>query len=227
MNLDFFNNQNVRKYVCFVCGISTLSSEEYRQHIINSHELGRDYVVCPLQRCNFPVRCVKTHFKVHHPNEVMPKVPQTKATIWRDFNGKGEKKTRKPNFREGYMVSLKNGREMHYRSGYECEVYESLESIDEVLAYDVEPFKVPYLFEGEAHNYNPDLIIHFIDGHTEVWEIKPSNQTDLPKNHAKWASCELYCQDRGWKFVVMTERGIGKLKIAAKNKGTFNSFFGD
>ena len=226
MTFDFPKNNSLRKYVCFVCGVSTEDMQEYRTHIIDKHEMGRDYVVCPLQRCSFPVRCVRTHFKAHHPNEVIPKVMQTKATLWRDFNGKGEKKTRRPNFREGYMVSLKNdGREMHYRSGYECEVYEALEHIEEVLSYDVEPFKVPYLFEGEKHDYHPDLVVSFTDGHTEVWEIKPSNQTDLPKNHAKWNSCDTFCKNRGWKFVVMTEKGIGKLKQAAKNKGSFNDLF--
>ena len=69
-----------------------------------------------------------------------------------------------------------------------------------------------YIFEGEKHEYNPDLSIYFMDGHVEIWEIKPANQTQLPKNHAKWAACQHHCQARGWQFVVMTEVGIGKLK---------------
>jgi hypothetical protein len=56
------------------------------------------------------------------------------------------------------MVSNKNGgKEMHYRSGWECEVYECLEAIPEVLAYEVEPFKVQYSYLGEIHEYNPRL----------------------------------------------------------------------
>lgn len=94
MSLDF-NNHNNRRYVCFVCGLSIEDPAEYRSHIVDNHELGRDYVVCPLQRCGFPVRCVRTHFKAHHPKESIPKVAQTKSTIWRDFNSKGEKKTRR------------------------------------------------------------------------------------------------------------------------------------
>ena len=220
--LEYQNNNGQRKYVCFVCGISHSDILLYKNHIIEEHELGRDYVLCPLQRCGFPVRCIRTHFKVHHKNEAHPRVGQLKSTVWKDFNSKGEKKTRKPNFREGYMVSMKNGgKEMHYRSGYECDVYEALENIENVLSYYVEPIKVGYLFEGKSHQYNPDLIVKFIDGHTEVWEIKPSNQTDLPKNHAKWSACDSYCQSRGWKFVVMTERGIGKLKQAARSGEPF------
>ena len=55
-----------------------------------------------------------------------------------------------------------------------------------------------------------------MDGHVEIWEIKPANQTALPKNQAKWAACQHHCEARGWKFMVMTEVGIGKLKKSAK-----------
>ena len=223
MVFEFGQNLNKRKYVCFVCGVAFEGLDTYKSHILESHETGKDFVVCPLERCGFPVRCVRTHFKVHHPRDVLPKTSQLRATLWRDFNSKGEKKTSRPRFREGYLVSIKNGgREMHYRSGYECEVYEALEHIEEVLQYEVEPIKVGYIFEGEHHHYNPDLIVHFIDGHKEVWEIKPSNQTDLPKNHAKWTACESYCQGRGWKFVVMTERGIGKLKVISRERRKYD-----
>mgnify|MGYP003332997406 CR=1 FL=1 len=222
MVFEFPQDAHKRKYVCFVCGIAFESLDLYKSHITENHEMGRDYVVCPLDRCGFPVRCVRTHFKVHHPRETLPKTVQLRSTVWRDFSSKGDKKTSRPKFREGYMVSLKNGKEMHYRSGYECEVYEALEHIEEVLQYYVEPIKIGYIFEGEHHIYNPDLIVHFIDGKKEVWEIKPSNQTDLPKNHAKWAACESYCQNRGWKFVVMTERGIGKLKTIAREKRKYD-----
>jgi hypothetical protein len=201
-----------RKYTCFVCGINLNTHEEYKNHIVEKHELGRDYVLCPLQRCGYPVRCIKTHYKLHHPREKVPETRQLKATIWRDFS-KNKKINKKPNFKEGYFLSRKNNnKSLHYRSGYELEVYKALEEIDEVLEYYVEPIKIGYLFEGKKHTYNPDLVVIFYDNHKEIWEIKPSNQTDLPKNNAKWVACDNYCQTRGWKFVVITERGIGKLK---------------
>jgi hypothetical protein len=205
-----------RKYTCFVCGINLNSHIEYKDHIIEKHELGRDYVICPLSRCGYPVRCIRTHYKAHHPNECMPQIGQLKASIWRDFN-KNKKISRKPKFKEGFFISNKNNNKaMHYRSGYELDVYKCLENIQEVVEYYVEPIKIGYLFEGKKHTYNPDLVVIFNDNHKEVWEIKPSNQTDLPKNNAKWVACDSYCQMRGWKFVVITERGINKLKKISK-----------
>lgn len=205
-----------RKYTCFVCGINLDNHQNYKDHIIKEHEMGRDYVLCPLSRCGYPVRCIRTHYKAHHPRESLPKVVQLKATLWRDFT-KNKKKYQKPKFKEGYFESAKNKKMLHYRSGYELDVYKALEKIDSVIEYYVEPIKIGYLFEGKKHTYNPDLVVIFDDNHKEVWEVKPSNQTDLPKNNAKWVACDNYCQMRGWKFVVITERGINKLKKISKN----------
>lgn len=224
MSLPFPKNDNTRSYQCFVCGKSYKDFEEYKKHIIETHEEGREFVICPLARCGAPVRDLRMHFKAKHPTETnIPKTGQMKAVIWKDQSPKkgqdGKLKQRKPKFREGYLVSTKNGgKEMHYRSGYECDVYECLEALPEVLSYDVEPFKVQYSFEGESHEYNPDLCVLFVDGHTEVWEIKPANQTHLPRNNAKWTACQQYCQQRGYTFMVLTEVGIGKLKIKVKNQ---------
>ena len=76
----------------------------------------------------------------------------------------------------------------------------------------MEPFAVQYSFQGEIHEYNPDLKITYDDGRIEIWEIKPANQTSLPKNHAKWAACNQHCETRGNQFMVLTEVGMGKLK---------------
>jgi hypothetical protein len=214
-----FEKDNKRKWQCFVCGKNHHDFESFKEHIVNSHEEGREFVICPLPRCGAPVRDVRAHFKAKHPTEGAPKTGQMKAMIWKDQTTGGKVKTRKPTFREGYIISTKNGgREFHYRSGMECEVMECLEAIPDVLAYDVEPFKpgIPYLYKGEQHTYFPDLSVKFIDGRVEIWEIKPAAQTDLEVNECKWAAATKYCAARGWEFIVVTEVGLGKLKKMAK-----------
>lgn len=226
MTLPFVKDDGLRKYQCFVCGHTTSDFEEYKTHIVEKHEEGQDYVLCPLARCRCPVRCVRTHIKAKHPHETNIKMTgQMKAMIWKDQSARGGKlKTKKPRFREGYMVSTKNGgKEMHYRSGMECDVYECLESLPEVIGYEVEPFKVQYSFQGEIHEYNPDLKVLFEDGRIEIWEIKPANQTSLPRNSAKWTACNQYCQQRGFGFMVLTEVGMGKLKQRIRDARTSGS----
>lgn len=199
-----------------MCGKEHTDFEQFKTHIVDEHEEGREYVVCPLARCKAPVRDIPSHFKVKHPKEKMPPVKQTKAIIWKDISGK-KLKHKRPNFVEGCFISNKmNGKEIHYRSGYERQVYEYLEQMPEVVAYDAETLEIQYFFEGESHKYIPDIQVIFTDGRIELWEIKPATQTTIPRNEAKWAAAREYCNVRGWKFTVVTEVGIGKLKNRVK-----------
>jgi hypothetical protein len=225
MSLDFGDKHKGRKFQCFVCGCQFPEYNEYRDHIIEKHEEGREYIRCPLNTCLAPVRDVRAHFAAKHPKHQVPKVGLMRATVWKDFGAKGEKKkSRKPTFREGYYESSKMQRKLHYRSGYEAKIYEYLDADVDVNAFDVEPFEIPYIHKGEAHKYIPDIIVKFIDGRTEIWEVKPANQTMLERNQDKWEAAGRACKGKGWEFIVMTEQGIEKLRLKVKSQ---QSRFGD
>lgn len=211
-------NKGLRKWQCFCCGVQYDTYEEFKQHILDDHEEGREFIVCPA--CDAPVRDMRTHFKVKHPARPIPTNVQLRTAIWRDFSSTGKKKkTKKPSFREGNFVSQKmNGAELHYRSGYECEVYELLDMDKDVAAFYAEPFKVPYCYKGEWCDYVPDLRIQYLDGRVEIWEIKPANQTGYEKNKAKWSAMNEHAKHHGWQFTVITEVGIGKLKSKVKSQ---------
>ena len=220
---DKKSDKQIRKYQCFVCGLMFPEFEKYKDHILDKHEEGREYVVCPVQHCMAPVRDLRSHFKVKHPTTPYPKTPgMSRALIWKDFNPKAEKgsrgKTQKPKFREGEYMSNKMQKTIHYRSGYEAKVYEYLDQDAEVLAFDGEGIEIPYIFKGQQHKYIPDITVHFTDGRTELWEIKPAAQTMLEKNKCKWYAAGQYCQTRGWEFTVLTEVGIDKLKMKVKTQ---------
>jgi hypothetical protein len=209
MTLPFSVNKK-KRWTCFVCGIELETYEEFTAHIREKHEEGREYLTCP--KCQAPVRDVTSHYKAKHPGWSVPKGMPSRAIIWNDFSPKG-KKRRKVVFKDGDFVSTKmNGKVLHYRSGYELQVYKLLEQIPEVVHYDAEPLEIRYCHDGEWHNYRPDLSILFVDGHKEIWEIKPKTQTSLPVNEAKWHYAGNYCLQRGWKFEVKTEKGIGQLR---------------
>ena len=46
---------------------------------------------------------------------------------------------RSPDFHDGDFVSKKNGKKLHYRSGYELDVYKCLEEMANVVRFDAEP----------------------------------------------------------------------------------------
>lgn len=216
-----FEKDTTRKYQCFICGMAHTEFEAFKQHIKESHEEGREFVICPLQHCGACVRCLKTHFKAKHPHSPLPQSGPMKAIVWKDQFPSGKLKTRKPKFREGYFISMKNnGKELHYRSGLECEYFEILEQLPEVIAFDYEPLKtgIPYIGpDGRQHKYFPDISIQFKDNHVEIWEIKPGSQTGLEVNECKWEAANKFCEARNWTFVVMTEVGLGKLKRRLRN----------
>ena len=107
-------NKNKRKYSCFICGVKFETFKEFQSHIIEEHEEGRDYIICPLKRCQAPVRCLRSHFKCKHPSEKIPKIGMMKSIVWHDIAAKKRKKTRKPKFREGYHQSSKMNKPLHY-----------------------------------------------------------------------------------------------------------------
>jgi len=216
--LPFQNNRDERKYQCFCCGIMFNSDQwiDFKNHIIEKHEEGKDYVLCAIPWCKAPVRCIRTHYACKHPGTPLPKNHQMRAILWRDFSPRGKKKKNKTKFREGWYSSTKMNKNFYFRSGWEATVYECLDQMNEVIAYETEPFKIPYLWSGSQHEYNPDLLIIFTDGHREVWEIKPSDQTFLEQNKCKWRAAVEVCKVRGWEFIVLTEKGITKLKKRLK-----------
>lgn len=216
--------QRSRRWQCFVCGKNYESYDEYKAHIVEAHDEGREYIACP--DCGAPVRDVKTHYAAKHPARALPKNTQLRVAVWHDFkvgkDGKGEKKTtRKPNFRQGTFTSKKCGRDFEYKSGMECEFFECLEADLDVTSYSYEGIKIPYFHKGDWHNYIPDLRVNFADSSTEIWEIKPANQTHYEQNKAKWASANNYCSNFGWEFVVLTEVGLGKLRTKLKQQQRF------
>lgn len=207
-----------KKYTCFVCGQILEDFDEFKTHIIESHEEGREFVKCPLSHCEAPVRDLRMHFKVKHKNFDFNKIKgQMKAIIWHDFSSKG-KKTRKPKFKQGRYQSTKSGKVFLYRSGLEKKTFEILDKHEDVMSYDAEPFQIDYIYKGQAHKYIPDILVHFIDGKKEVWEVKPSDQTDLEINKCKWRAAEEACQVRNWAFQVYTEQRINKLEKQVKNQ---------
>jgi hypothetical protein len=209
-----FPDGNKRLYQCFVCGEVFKSYPEMSNHVIENHEEGREYIICPVKHCANPVRDMRFHFKTKHPALKCPQNCQLRAIVMYDIQGSKRKKL--PNFKEGFIISEKNnGKKMHYRSGWEEAVYNCLEKLGDVLSYEVEPFPIPYYHRGKSHRYFPDLRVHYANGAVEVWEIKPRVQKVLPQNSAKFKAATHFCQTRGWTFEIITENEIASLKKKA------------
>jgi hypothetical protein len=119
--------------------------------------------------------------------------------------------------------------QVQYRSGWELVFMKWCDSKSTVLEWSSECIVVPYKspIDGRYHRYFVDFFIKVKtkDGGTERWlvEIKPKGQTKPPKvqkrktkryinevatwgvNEQKWLAARNWCQDRGYKFKIITE----------------------
>lgn len=206
---------------CFCCGSEHSDYDEYKTHIFEDHadEENNLWVKCP--HCDWPIRDIKSHFKIKHPHVEIPKVPQMRARIWKEWDSKKKKMKRvksgkgqgKQNFNEGYFLSRKNGdNRFHYRSSWELYVMECLEDFEEVFSWASEPFPITYQLNGKQHMYLPDFVIHYKDKSIFMVEVKPKNQCGQEMNKAKWVAAKAYCDARRWKFEVWTEDHIVELR---------------
>jgi hypothetical protein len=124
---------------------------------------------------------------------------------------------------EKYM----GGSAPRYRSSWEFTFMTFCDNNPSVQQWVSEGVKIPYRdpLTGKPTVYVPDFLIVYIDSknktHTELVEIKPSNQmlkekvgknpynqAQYIKNLAKWESAAAWAQQRGIRFRVINEGDI-------------------
>jgi hypothetical protein len=119
-----------------------------------------------------------------------------------------------------------------YRSTWEVRVMKWLDNHPNVIWWNSEELPIPYRspVDNKMHRYFPDFIAKMKqkDGSvmTYVIEVKPEAQTKMPVqkkktkrflqeaatyavNQEKWRAADIFCQEHGWKFLVLTEKDLG------------------
>jgi len=89
--------------------------------------------------------------------------------------------------------------------------YHQLEFDDTVLAYKTQPFSFTYELDGKTRRYTPDVLVKYIDGHFESWEVKPEIKASEPKFIKKFARLkEVFKSDIGHPIRLVTCETIEK-----------------
>ena len=119
-----------------------------------------------------------------------------------------------------------------YRSSWELLLMRHLDRHPEVVQWSSEEIVIPYRspIDGRLHRYFPDFYVKKeVNGKIETLliEVKPKVQTRPPAvqkkrtkkyinevmtwgiNEAKWKAAKNFCEDRNWKFMLMTEKELG------------------
>jgi hypothetical protein len=120
-----------------------------------------------------------------------------------------------------------------YRSSWELKLMRHLDIHPDVLFWASEELVIPYRspIDNKIHRYYPDFYVKKRNSQgvveTLLIEVKPKKQSVPPTpqskptkrylnevmtygiNMAKWKAAKEYCEDRKWKFLVMTETELG------------------
>jgi hypothetical protein len=122
-----------------------------------------------------------------------------------------------------------------YRSSYEVKFMIWCDRRESVLQWGSEELVVPYVspLDNQIHRYFVDFIMKVKTREgvkTYMIEVKPYRFTQepvIPKrksknfltevkqwgvNQAKWNAAKKYAEERGWEFMLITERDLGVLK---------------
>lgn len=119
-----------------------------------------------------------------------------------------------------------------YRSNWELRAMQWMDENPDVECWGSEEISLIYRspIDNQLHRYFPDLLCKFktpTGTQIALIEIKPENQTKPPKqtkrkrrstmiyeaqeyavNQEKWAAAKQYCAQKGWKFIVLTEKNL-------------------
>lgn len=122
-----------------------------------------------------------------------------------------------------------------YRSRWELMVMSRFDNDPNVIWWQSEETIIPYKspIDGRYHRYFVDFTARMktADGgfKTAIIEVKPASQTRPPElqegkkknkryinevltwgvNEAKWKAATKYCQERGYEFIILTEKELG------------------
>jgi hypothetical protein len=141
-------------------------------------------------------------------------------------------------FRQGYFTPkhpekyIGNVNKIRYMSSWELQTDNFLDGNPNVIRWSSETLIIPYIkpTDGKVHKYLVDYYVEYKNTKGEIikeaLEVKPLQQTRPsrsrnPKtklyeslqyavNIAKWEAAQKYCNERGIKFRVVTEKSIFK-----------------
>ena len=123
-----------------------------------------------------------------------------------------------------------NTKQIVYRSLLDRRFMRYCDLNPDILFWASEELPVRYYnpLSKKFHRYFPDFVVKTVNNDKYMIEIKPSRQVKKPKtpkrktkaymresfeyikNQAKWEAAEMYCQDHGMKFKIITEKDLGQ-----------------
>lgn len=104
--------------------------------------------------------------------------------------------------RSGVFRSDKLDRLVQFHSELELVILRQLDADQRVVGYQEQPVTIPYVLDGEAREYTPDVVVRLDDGRAFIIEAKPLVGLGDFMNWMKWASLARWCERSGLGFWI-------------------------
>ena len=104
------------------------------------------------------------------------------------------------------------------RSSWEKRVLAVFDAHPSIESFRVEPFRIPYTFDGVERTYIPDFLVVSSSGSKEVWEIKPRYFLSLPKNQAKIDALNAFCVANDYNARIVLLKDIEEMERQVREK---------
>ena len=104
--------------------------------------------------------------------------------------------------KNGVFASRKVDRLVQFDSDLELHILRELDADPRIADYQEQPVTIPYVLDGEPHEYTPDVIARMSDGRAFIIEAKPLEHLGDFTNWMKWASLARWCEHAGLGFWI-------------------------
>lgn len=130
--------------------------------------------------------------------------------------------------KSGVFQSDKLDRLVQFESDLELLILRQLEADPQVVGYQEQPVTIPYVLDGEVHEYTPDVIVRLDDGRAFIIEAKPLVGLGDFLNWMKWASLARWCETAGIGFWIGNpQRSITEHRCVAPDPESHELVAGD
>lgn len=136
------------------------------------------------------------------------------------------KRKRKSRYKTGFHFSLKcknPNNILQYRSGWEKIFAVSLDMDPNVISYEYETLKIPYIKSvktGKQRWYIPDFIVTYVTGPRMIVEIKNTSVVNNSTVQKKAKAADAWAKRNNYQYVMLTGPAITmleKLQNPSKN----------
>lgn len=125
----------------------------------------------------------------------------------------------------GTHNSSKSSLPISYRSSYELQFMQLMDTDPNVLSYCYEAVVIGYEIAGAFHRYIPDFVVQLTTGVLLI-EVRPRNLQIDPKSIAKFITARAFCRTAGWTFATVSREDMRHTPISRPSRTAENFTFG-